>query len=49
MENNWLNLMHLFKKNAYDTENKLVFKDKEIYDKIVTQRNNEINTLNNKN
>ena len=38
----------LINKNDYDTENKLPLKAKEIYDKIVAERRNEINTLNNK-
>ena len=46
MENNWLNLMHLLKKD-YDTENTLLLKEKEIYNKMVAERNNEVNTLNN--
>ena len=36
------------KKNDYDTENKLFLKKKELYDKFVNEKNNEINTLNNK-
>ena len=48
MENNWLNLMHLLKKNDYNTENKLLSKEIEIYDKIVAEGNNEIKTLNSK-
>ena len=36
------------KRNDYDTENKLLLKEKEICDKIVPERKNEINTLNNK-
>ena len=43
---NWLNLMHYFKKD-YDTENKLILEEKEIYDKLVAETNNEINTLKN--
>ena len=35
-------------KNGYDTESKLLLKEKEIYDKIVAERNNEINIWNNK-
>ena len=35
-------------KNGYDTESKLLLKEKEIYDKIVTERNNRINIWNNK-
>ena len=46
MENNWLNLMHLLQK--WITENKLHLQEKELYDKFVAERNNEINTLNNK-
>ena len=38
--------MHLLKK--YYTENKLLLKEKLIYEKLVAERNNEINTLNNK-
>ena len=45
MGNNWLNLMHLFKTN-HDTENKLLLTEKGIYDKIVAERKNEINILN---
>ena len=37
----------LVKKDHYNTENKLLLKGKEIYDKIVAERNNEINTLSN--
>ena len=33
--------MHLLK-NDYDTENKSLLKEKEIYDKIVAERNNEL-------
>ena len=47
MENNLLNLMHLLKNN-YDTEKKSPLKEKEIYDKIDAERNNEIYTLNNR-
>ena len=47
MGNNCLNIMHLLK-NDYDTENKLLLKEKERYDKIIAEMNNEINTLNNK-
>ena len=47
MGNNWLNLMHLLK-NDYDTENKLLLKEKKLFDKFVSDRNIEINTLNNK-
>ena len=36
------------KRNDYDTENNLLLKEKEIYDKTVAERKNEINTLNNK-
>ena len=35
-------------KNYYDTENKLLLKEKELNDKTADKRNNEINTLNNK-
>ena len=42
--NGLLNLL----KNGYDTESKLLLKEKEIYDKIVAERNNEINIWNNK-
>ena len=42
-----LNLMHLLKNN-YDTEKKSLLKEKEIYDKIDAERNNEIYTLNNR-
>ena len=35
-------------RNCYDTENKLLLKEKEVYDKIVSERRTEINTLNNK-
>ena len=35
-------------KNYYDTENKLLLKEKELHDKTAAKRNNEINTLNNK-
>ena len=45
MENNLSNLMHLLK-NDYDTENELLLK--EIHDKIVAERYNEINTLKSK-
>ena len=38
----------LVKGKDYDTENKLVFKEKEIYGKIVAEKENEINTLNSK-
>ena len=38
----------LINKHDYDAENKLLLKAKEIYDKIVAERKNEINTLNNK-
>ena len=42
--NGLLNLL----KNGYDTESKLLLKEKEIYDKIVAERNNEINIWNNR-
>ena len=45
MENNWLNLMHLLK-NDYDPQNKLLLKEKYIYDKLA-ERKNKVNTLNN--
>ena len=35
-------------KNYYDTENKLLLKEKGLNDKTAAKRNNEINTLNNK-
>ena len=35
-------------RNCYDTKNKLLLKEKEVYDKIVSERRTEINTLNNK-
>ena len=35
-------LLNLFK-NDYDTESKLLLKEKKIYDKIVAKRNNKIN------
>ena len=35
-------------KNGYDTESKLLLKEKEIYDKIVAKRNNKINIWKNK-
>ena len=38
----------LINKNDSDTENELLLKAKEIYDKIVAERKNKINTLNNK-
>ena len=48
LENNWLNLMYLLK-NDFDTEDKLFLKkymqEKEIYDKILAEKNNEKNTL----
>ena len=51
LENNWLNLMYLLK-NDFDTEDKLFLKKymqkKEIYDKILAEKNNEKNTLSNK-
>ena len=47
MENKWLNLMLLLK-NDYDIENKLLMKEKELYDKFVTETNNESNTLSSK-
>ena len=47
MGNNWLNLMCLLKKYQ-GTGNKLLLKEKEIFDKIVAERNNEINTLSDK-
>ena len=34
--------------NGYDTEHKLLLKEKEICYKIVAKRNNEVNNLNNK-
>ena len=36
------------KRNHYETENKLLLQEKGIYDKIVAERKNEINTFNNK-
>ena len=39
--------MYLLKRSQ-GTGNKLLLKEKEIFDKIVAERNNEINTLNNK-
>ena len=36
------------KRNDYDIENKLLLKEKEIYEKIVAERKNEMSTLNNK-
>ena len=42
--NGLLNLL----KNGYDTESKLLLKEKEIYDKIVAKRNNKRNIWNNK-
>ena len=36
------------KKNDYDTENKLLLKEIEMYDRIVAERNNETKTLNSK-
>ena len=41
MRINWLNLMNLSKK-YYDTENKLFLKEKEIYDKTVSERSNKV-------
>ena len=38
----------LVKRNDYDIENKLLLKEKEIYEKIVAERKNEMSTLNNK-
>ena len=38
----------LVKRNDYDIENKLILKEKEIYEKIVAERKNEMSTLNNK-
>ena len=40
--------MHFIKKNDYNTEEKSLLKEKEIYDKIVPERPNEINNLKNK-
>ena len=36
------------KKNDYDTENKLLLKETEMYDRIVAEGNNETKTLNSK-
>ena len=36
------------KKNDYDTENKLLLKEIEMYDRIVAEGNNETKTLNSK-
>ena len=38
----------LVKRNDYDIENKLLLKEKEIYEKIAAERKNEMSTLNNK-
>ena len=38
----------LVKKNDYNTENKLILKEKEINDKIAAKKDNEINTWSNK-
>ena len=38
----------LINKNYYDTRKKLLLKEKEISEKILAERENEINTLNNK-
>ena len=38
----------LVKKNNDDAENKVLLKEKEIYDEIVGERKRKINTLNNK-
>ena len=38
----------LVKKNNDDAENKVLLKEKEIYDEIVAERKRKINTLNNK-
>ena len=38
----------LVKRHDYDTENKLLLKEKEIYDEIAVERKNKINTLKNK-
>ena len=49
IENNWSNLMHWLE-NDCDSQNKykLILKEKEIYDKLVAENNNQINTLSQK-
>ena len=46
MKNNQLNLMHQLK-NECDTENNAFLRKKEIYDKIVAEKSNEIKNLRN--
>ena len=50
MENDRFKLMHLSKKNDYNSEKdyKTFIKQKEILDKLIAGKNNEIKTLNNK-
>ena len=47
MENNW-SIQCTCQRYDHDTENKLLLKEKETYEKVVAERNNEISTLNKK-